>query len=172
MSFLKWSRSYLANVGNKSFTFREDLVFDKNAFITNDRLKEVKDVVVSGKCHYNADLERLYVDLTIDGVMILPCSITFEDVVRKFHITDSETFAFNKEKDEDVFEVKGEQIELLPLVYQLIMMDVPLKVHKEGLIDYPKGEGWEVIKEEDLSNKSNEIDPRLAKILEYRPKDD
>ena len=172
MSFLKWSRSYLANIGNRAFSFREDLSFDKEAFKANDRLRDLKDVVVSGECRYDAELERLYVDLMIDGIMVLPCSITFEDVTREFHITDSETFAFNKDIDEDVYEVKGEMVELLPLVYQLIMMDIPWTIHKEGLKEYPKGEGWEVIKEKDLDQQKDKIDPRLAKILEYQPKDD
>ncbi|MDD2592222.1 MAG: DUF177 domain-containing protein [Erysipelotrichaceae bacterium] len=172
MSLLKWSRSYLANIKDGSFTFSEDIVFDKETFAANDRLKDLKDVKVSGKCHYDRELERLYVDLVIDGIMILPCSITFEDVKTEFHIADSEIFAFNKDVDEDVYEVKGDQIELLPLVYQLIMMDIPWNVHKEGLKEYPKGIGWEVIKEEDLNKQSDKVDPRLAKILDYRPKDD
>ncbi|MEA5026493.1 MAG: DUF177 domain-containing protein [Erysipelotrichaceae bacterium] len=169
---MKWSRGYLANLSDKSFTFREDVVFDKETFKLNDRLRDLRDVEVNGKCHYDNELERLYVDLSINGVMTLPCSITSEDVDRDFHITDSETFAFHKEPDEDVYEVKGEYIELLPLVYQLIMMDIPWKIHKPGLKEYPKGDGWAVIKEEELTDQKKDLDPRLAKILEYQPKDD
>ena len=171
MSYLKWSRSYLSNIKDGSFTFSEDIVFDKDTFKLNDRLRDLHDVVVSGEGHYDSESERLYVDLTVDGIMILPCSITLEDVAREFHITDSETFAFHKEVDEDVYEVKGEYIELLPLVYQLIMADIPWKIHKKGLVDYPKGKDWEVVKEEDLGISQKEVDPRLAKILEYQSED-
>ena len=122
------------NIKDGSFTFSEDITFDKDTFKLNDRLRDLRDVTVNGECHYDNESERLYVDLTVDGIMILPCSITLEDVAREFHITDSETFAFHKEDDEDVFEVKGEYIELLPFVYQLIMADIPWKIHKEGLV--------------------------------------
>ena len=52
------------------------------------------------------------------------------------------------------------------------MMEVPLKIVKEGLTQYPKGDGWEVVKEEDyIKEKSKEIDPRLAKLKEFKLED-
>ena len=60
-------------------------------------------------------------------------------------------------------------MELLPVVFQLILMEVPLKVVKEGIKEYPKGKDWEVVKEEDYQKeKRKEIDPRLAKLKEFK----
>jgi len=40
-------------------------------------------------------------------------------------------------------------------------MEVPLKIVKEGLTQYPKGDGWEVVKEEDyIKEKSKEMSCR------------
>ena len=40
---------------------------------------------------------------------------------------------------------------------------------KEGIKEYPKGNGWEVIREEDyIKSKKDEIDPRLAKLREFK----
>mgnify|MGYP003271358823 FL=1 len=81
-------------------------------------------------------------------------------------------FSFEKTDDEDVHEVKGDVVELLPVIFQLIVMEVPLKIVKEGLTQYPKGDGWEVVKEEDyIKEKSKEIDPRLAKLKEFKLED-
>ena len=97
--------------------------------------------------------------------MIVPCSITLEDVEYDFHTKSLEVFSFDKVDDEDVHEVKGDVVELLPVVFQLILMEVPLKVVKKGLKQYPKGDGWEVVKEEDYKkSEKKDIDPRLDKL--------
>ena len=105
-------------------------------------------------------------------MMIVPCSITLEDVEYDFHTKSLEVFSFEKTDDEDVHEVKGDVVELLPVIFQLIVMEVPMKIVKEGLTQYPKGDGWEVVKEEDyIKEKSKEIDPRLAKLKEFKLED-
>ena len=104
--------------------------------------------------------------------MIVPCSITLEDVEYDFHTKSLEVFSFDKTEDEDVHEVKGDVVELLPVIFQLILMEVPLKVVKEGIKEYPKGDGWEVVKEEDYTkSKNDDIDPRLAKLKEFKLED-
>ena len=58
------------------------------------------------------------------------------------------------------------------MIFQLIVMEVPLK-NCEGRTDtVSKGDGWEVVKEEDyIKEKSKEIDPRLAKLKEFKLED-
>ena len=52
-------------------------------------------------------------------------------------------------------------------------MEVPLKVVKPGNITYPKGDGWEVMKEEDYRKEEKPaMDPRLAKLKEFKPQQD
>ena len=102
--------------------------------------------------------------------MVVPCSITNEDVDYPFHTEGSQVFAFHKvSKDSDIIETKGDIVELMPVIFQTIILEVPLKVVKEGLKEYPKGDGWEVIREEDyIKAKKDEIDPRLAKLREFK----
>ena len=67
---------------------------------------------------------------------------------------------------------KGDVVELLPVIFQLILMEVPLKAVKPGIGEYPQGKGWKVIREEDLrKEKEQEIDPRLAKLREFKVED-
>ena len=73
---------------------------------------------------------------------------------------------------EDLDYVKKEILDLNPLIFQLILSQVPLKVVKE-VIEYPKGDGWEVLKEEDyIKSKSQVTDPRLEKLKEFKIQDD
>ena len=150
-------------------SFKEQVKFAPDTFEKNGRLRDLKDVEVSGTARYDSQEERLYVDFTVKGIMILPCAITLESVEQSFKTSETETFSFRKTTDEeDVVEVKGDTVDLNPTVYATIMAEVPWIVHKQGLKEYPKGNGWEVVREEDFAGRQKDIDPRMAKILEYK----
>ncbi len=166
---LKWSRADLLQSLNETISFHERISFQPEVFAKMNQIKGLRDVTVSGNVHYDTSEEKVFIDLSIEGVMIVPCSITLEDVEYEFQTNSLEVFSFEKLEDEDVHETKGDVVELMPVVFQLILMEVPLKVVKPGVHHYPKGEGWEVVKEEDYTKaKSREIDPRLAKLKEFK----
>ena len=148
---MKWSRMELLQAKDATIEFDEMIRFEPEVFSKMHQIRGLQDVTVSGNVHYEASSERVFADLDIEGVMIVPCSITLEDVEYDF---------------------QGDVVELLPVIFQLIVMEVPLKIVKEGLTQYPKGDGWEVVKEEDyIKEKSKEIDPRLAKLKEFKLED-
>lgn len=167
---MKWSKNELLKASGNTVAFNEQITFGKEAFDRLSHLRGLRDVTVSGSLHYNSDDDRAYADLDIEGVMIVPCSITLEDVEVPFQTTSDEVFAFVKvSEDEDVHECKGDVVELLPVIFQLILMEVPLKTVKPGIQAYPKGKGWEVVKEEDYVREcADEIDPRLAKLRDFK----
>ena len=169
---MKWSRAQLLQAENCTIYFDETIDFGPEIFAKMNQIRGLQDVTVSGNVHYDTASERVFADLDIEGVMIVPCSITLEDVEYGFHTKSLEVFSFDKVDDEDVHEVKGDVVELLPVVFQLILMEVPLKVVKKGLKQYPKGDGWEVVKEEDYKkSEKKDIDPRLAKLKEFKVED-
>ena len=101
----------------------------------------------------------------------MACSISNEDVLVGFEGNTSETYSFSDTEVEDIRVVKNEVIDLSESVFQTILFEVPLRVVKEGLSEYPKGDGWEVLKESDYQNQEKPIDPRLAKLLEFKTED-
>ena len=166
---MKIARADLLRAENNTISIDESIRFEPEAFARMHNIRSVPDVHVSGEIHYDVVSERVYADLSVTGVMIVPCSITLEDVEVEFHSDASEQFSFVKCDDADVHETKGDVVELLPVIFQLILMEVPLKVVKPGIGEYPQGNGWKVIKEEDLrKEKEHEIDPRLAKLREFK----
>lgn len=166
---MKWSKAQFLQSENGTIPFDEEITFESAAFAKMDHIRGLRDVRVSGNAHYDEFSNRVFANLHVEGIMIVPCSITMEDVEVAFDTSSEEIFAFDKCEDEDVHETKGDVIELLPVVFQLILMEVPLKVVKEGIKEYPKGKGWEVVKEEDyLKEKKQEIDPRLAKLKDFK----
>ena len=80
----------------------------------------------------------------------------------------SVTFAFYKpQDDEDVIEVKRDTVDLTPVIFQEIMLDVPMRVVKDGATLKTEGNGWKVLNEEEEHEDEDYIDPRLAKLKDY-----
>ena len=167
---MKYSRLQLLRAKDNRITFDETISFDEAAFSKMDDIRGLQDVAVSGNIHYDVNAERVYADLDIEGVMILPCSLTLEDVEYPFATSSCEVFSFDKCEDAEIHECKGDVVELLPVIFQLILFEKPLKVVKEGDYQYPKGNGWEVMREEDYvrSKEERPIDPRLAKLKDFK----
>ena len=160
---MRYSKADFLQAENNTIALDEDISFEPEAFARMHHIRSVPRVHVSGEIHYDVVSERVYADLSVTGVMIVPCSITLEDVEVEFHSESSEQFSFVKSED---------AVELLPVIFQLILMEVPLKAVKPGIGEYPQGKGWKVIREEDLrKEKEQEIDPRLAKLREFKVED-
>ena len=150
------------------FSFDEMLTFPDEMFHNLSQINGLKDVNVTGLGRLDMKNRQLYVDFTIKGQMILPCAVSLENVDYPFTIDSSTVFAFYKpEEDEDVIEVKRDTVDLTPIVFQEIMMDVPMRIVKEGATLKTKGNGWKVLNEEDIQQDEDYIDPRLAKLKDY-----
>jgi len=164
---MKWHRSELNDRRDRSFSFQENLTFSPEEIQAIPRLLDLKDVCVSGVCHFDPSLQLLSLSYRMQGVMIVPCAITNEAVDYPFVIEDELTFGFLKNQELELEAIQGDEIDLRPVLWQSIAMEVPLKVVKADLQEYPKGDGWEVLKEEQLTS-IREPDPRLAKLKEFK----
>lgn len=168
MIFLKWSLQWIVKQKDGRFSFDEMLTFPDEMFHNLSQINGLKDVNVTGLGRLDMKNRQLYVDFTIKGQMILPCAVSLENVDYPFTIDSSTVFAFYKpEEDEDVIEVKRDTVDLTPIVFQEIMMDVPMRIVKEGATLKTKGNGWKVLNEEDIEQDEDYIDPRLAKLKDY-----
>lgn len=64
--------------------------------------------------------------------------------------------------------IKWLTMKLLPVVIEEILSEVPLQVTEASPEDYPSGDGWRVISEEEFEKSQAEKgDPRLAKLRDY-----
>lgn len=170
---MKWTRAELLNLQENQIHFDEFVEFDKNTFKMNERLRDLHDIHVSGVGYFSSTSNEFEVELEITGIMECPCAITNESVDVPFDTCCHEVFSFVETDDVDVHVVKNEIIELIPVIFQLISLEVPLKVVKDGPIDYPKGNGWQIMSEEDYEkSKGSQIDPRLAKLKDFKIEND
>ncbi len=170
---LKWTKSELSNLENSTVEFDEFVSFDSKDFVNTKRLNGLENVHVSGEGYYDSNLDIFEVWMRLEGTMITPCAITYEDIDIPFDFDSNVVFSFNDTEDVDVYIVENDTVELVPVIFQLINLEVPLKAVKSGNIEYPKGEGWAIISEEELNeSKKNQIDPRLAKLKDFKFSDD
>ena len=83
-----------------------------------------------------------------------------------------EVFGFDQLDDIAEHLVSNNEVDLLPIIKQLIVANIPVKIYEENL-EYPKGKGWEVVSEADLAlTEETPINPKMAKILELEVEDD
>jgi uncharacterized protein len=139
----------------EEITFDDTIEYDKE-YIDRTEIKDLKPVRVHGNIR-NTMNDLCTLDLVIEGMMILPCSITLEDVEYPFHIETTEILSENIEDDEEYIKISDNSIDILPIVWQNIVMEIPLKVVSPN-VDRRNisGIGWKLISEEDtIENKED-----------------
>lgn len=171
---MRYSRKDLLQLKDYHLVFDEDITCDEDISKIFPRIRRLKEINVKGDGTYDPSSQRLYVHFILNGSVIVGCDITSEDVEVPIDTEADEIYTFDKnEQDISVIASQGEYIELLPTIFQLIMMDIPIKVVKEGNIEYPKGEGWEVVSEKTYQQQKNKtVDPRLSILKDYKPQDE
>lgn len=168
---MEYTRSALLQLPGQHLTFDENIGFSKESFSRFSRLKDAREVRVQGDGRY-VDLEqRLYLHLHVTGIMTVGCDITGDPVDLDFDTESDEIFSFKAEDDIDIVGAQDGVIQLGPKIFELIMLEVPLKVVKPNLTEYPKGDGWAVVTEKEYEGEKH-IDPRLAVLKEYKPHDE
>lgn len=127
--------------------------------IKNSNIKRLENVLFSGRITIDYDM-NLELSGVITGKMILPDDITLEDTDYEFEIDVLENI-------EEVFKVERNTIDILDYLWQNILVEVPLKVRNpknENI--HIEGDGWRLISEEELENRSNRPFSDLSLILD------
>ena len=138
-----------------------DSVFDiPKDYLKNTDMRDISPVKVTGYVSNNE--EEYELNINVSGEMILPCARTLKDVKYPFSIDIIEPIG---ENNENSLEIVQNSIDIFPIIWQYILMDVPLSVlHPDAKDFHMEGEGWHLITEDD---KKEVIDPRLAKLKDY-----
>ncbi len=168
---MEYTRTALLQLPGQHLTFDEKIDFLPESFPADSRLKGARNIRVQGDGRYVEDQQRLYLHLHVTGNMAANCDITGELVEMPLDTESDEVFSFGDETDIDIVCARDGVIRLDPKILELIYLEVPIKVVKPGHIDYPSGDGWAVVSEEEYANEKR-IDPRLAILKDYKPHDE
>jgi uncharacterized protein len=165
---LKWTLSQLQKYRNKDFSIDEIIQVDE---IKEDdpTIREVSPMHITGRG--DIDSTKVTFHLKIEGHLILPCSRTLVDVLLPINVETTETFLLQGsvyETEEEVYQVKDDVIDLMPIIREILLLEVPMQVFCEDVDSEEaapqSGKDWEVVHEEDQSKK---VDPRLAELAKF-----
>ncbi|MDD2203326.1 MAG: YceD family protein [Bacilli bacterium] len=136
------------------------VIFDKNIF-NDTEIRALSEVQVKGKISLEED-STYSILLNVKGEMILPCSISLKDVKYPFDIEIVENIDPNDAESEDYLRIIDNSIDIMPIIWQNIVVEIPMKVVSPDLVDVKlEGDGWKLLTEEE---KMKELDPRLDKL--------
>ena len=126
----------------------------------NDDIRDISKVKVSG--NITNDGYMLSLNLNIICVLTLICSVSLKDV--KYDIDIDIEEEISEENDENM-KILNNSIDLLPIIWQNILMEIPIKVVSPDIEEKNiYGDGWKFITDEE---EDKEIDPRLSKLKDY-----
>ena len=82
--------------------------------------------------------------------MTLPCSITLNDVIYPFDIKTEVKLSNEDEEDEEYVKIIQNNIDIISIIWQNIVLEIPLRVVSEDANNSPvSGEGWKLIREDE-----------------------
>ena len=115
----------------------------------NTDIRNLSDVKVNA--HIKRVTDSSYnMSLIIDGVMTLPCSVTLKDVLYPFHIETEVKISNDDENLEEYVKIIQNSIDILPIIWQNIALEIPLKVVSDDVSDTPtSGDGWKLVSLDD-----------------------
>ncbi len=152
---------------NKEFLIDETVKADEIKE-TDPSIRAVSPVHITGRADISSS--RVTFHLHFEGHLILPCSRTLVDVNYPVDVETTETFLLSDHEygiDEEVHQVKGDVIDLMPVIREILLLEVPIQVFceddssQEGAPQ--SGKDWEVIHE----TKKEKVDPRLAGLANF-----
>ena len=101
----------------------EEVTFPKED-LDKAKILDIEKVKVTGKII--PDLDDYQIDINIKGKMILPCSLTLEEVEYPFDINVIENLS---EIDEN-YKKSEKTIDILPIIWENILMEIPIRYNR------------------------------------------
>ena len=138
----------LQNRSTNEFLYKNTIVLDETLYKNTD-IRKLSPIEVS------ADIKRITdtsykMSLEIKGEMTLSCSITLNDVIYPFDIKTEVKLSNEDEEDEEYVKIIQNNIDIISIIWQNIVLEIPLRVVSEDANNSPvSGEGWKLIREDE-----------------------
>ena len=147
---MKYDLVRLNNNIDKSISVDEIYSFSEEDLSGTDLLK-LENIKIEGEIFKNS-LGNIELDLNVEGIMVMPCAITLKPVNHPFSIEISgeiEELMENIEENSTNFQ---NSIDILPIIWENILMEIPMRVVSEEAKDKDmnmSGDGWKFVTEEE-----------------------
>ena len=143
---LKYNKESVVKVDEIVSIPKEDL--------ENTDIIELKDVRVKGEI-YRYGEEDYELNLVLDGVMVLPCSLTLKPTDYKFNTEISGVYTEMMQEIENFSKKIENSLDIFQFLWENTVLEVPLQFTKVEDLSKFHGDGWKLISEDELRNASN-----------------
>ena len=134
-----------------------EVVLDSD-YYQETEIQGLSPIHVNGVIYWN-DNDELTADLQITGTMKLLDAIDMQEVDYPFAVTLSEEKIKKKKKDQNT-------LDLNELLWENIVLEIPLKYTKVEDFSNIQGTGWKLISEEDQKQMNNPFRDLKSKLGE------
>lgn len=113
----------------------------------NSSVVYLKNLVLQGKV-FKDSTDIITLQATLSGIMVLEDSISLELV----------DYNFSCEIDEELEEIQEKlenSLDITDILWQNIMLEVPLKLSYVENFDEYQGDGWKLVSEDSMENTNN-----------------
>lgn len=135
----------------------EDVIIPEE-LIKSSEIRNLSSVTFKGKIFKDYDT-KLILEGVISGIMTLPDDVTLEDTECEFKGEISENI-------EQISKTEKNIVDILDILWQNILVEIPLKVRKTNNDIKLEGEGWRLISEDEFNNQKYNPFSDLSKLLE------
>ena len=140
----------IINIDEK-FTIKEE-------YYSNTEIIDLSKIKVDGNLTYPSD-DNLFLDIECSGVMKLKDSVSLEPVDYQFSFKINENVTDLLEKDQFT-------LDIISILWENIVLEIPIRYSEVTNYDEYKGDGWRVISEEDKIENTNNPFKDLLKEIE------
>lgn len=155
--------SRLRNGNDENILVDEKLTVEKE-IMEKANVIDVKDVHVKGYISVDS-LNDYYLDLMVDGTLVLPCSITLEPVDYKFNTTIEGNYVDLMSEIENFNQKIENSLDIFPIIWENILMEIPIKVTCPDATDLKlSGDGWKLVTDGEEESQTSAFD-KLKDLL-------
>ena len=132
--------------------------FDKEMLKKTDIIS-LDNISVKGYITSNS-IDDYDLDVNVDGIMVLPSSLTLEPTDYKFSIKIEGNIDELLKEINETLKKNQNTIDILPIIWENILMEIPIRVVGDKNQNLQmEGDGWELITEE-----KKKLNPELQKL--------
>lgn len=136
--------------------------------LSNTNIRKLNNTYFKGKITRISD-DTFSINGVLSGTMVLPDDITLEDVDYNYEIQIDENFGENTENNENNIEIVQNTIDILPFLWQNIIVEIPLKVVSDkNKNKTAQGNGWRLISEDEVNTDNDSPFSDLQKLLDSK----
>ena len=126
---MKWAIPQLRKLAKPfSFEYDYDLL---NELVIKDDIKDVKKCHISGVC-YEVSYDEYLFNLDIDLELVMVCSVSLLEVLVPLKFNTEVRFSYSTDDSSDDYLITKDTINLDDAILSEIVLNIPLKVVKEG----------------------------------------